>query len=187
MSGRITLNLDRGTDFRLDVSFEIPDKGITVLFGPSGCGKTTVLRLLAGLLKPNGGRVEGVDGKTVSYVFQEPRLFPWLNLLENVAVIDKNKQERAEELLLSLGFDRADFALMPHELSGGMKQRVAIARALMVDSDILLIDEPFASLDSVNADLAEGLLYSRRDDQLIIMVSHDDGRLAAADRTIKLA
>lgn len=169
------------------VNIDFGDRGVVALCGPSGCGKTTVLRLLAGLLKPDSGKVLGIEGKSVSYVFQEPRLIPWLNMLENVTVIDRSDAGRAKELLQRLGFDEAEFSLYPHELSGGMKQRVAIARALMNDSDVLLVDEPFASLDSDNANIAERMLYERRNEQLIVMVSHDGERLAAADRVTKLA
>lgn len=108
MSGRITLNLDRGTDFRLDVSFEIPDKGITVLFGPSGCGKTTVLRCTAGLERA-GGRVVVADRvwqddarnifvpaweRRLGYVFQEASLFEHLNVEGNLHFGLRHKDAR---------------------------------------------------------------------------------------------
>ena len=135
MSGRITLNLDRGTDFRLDVSFEIPDKGITVLFGPSGCGKTTVLRCTAGLERA-GGRVVVADRvwqddarnifvpaweRRLGYVFQEASLFEHLNVEGNLHFGLRHKDARgglarfseAVELLASGIFSGAACSFSP--------------------------------------------------------------------------
>lgn len=135
------------------------------IIGPSGCGKSTILRLIAGLLRPSGGRVE-IFGMPVTeprdeigMVFQKPTLLPWLNVLDNVTFpmrhkygrVDARDAARAKELLQMTGL--ADFAAKrPAELSGGMQQRVAIARSLLHDPDILLMDEPFSALDALTRD-----------------------------------
>jgi len=128
------------------------------LIGASGCGKSTLLNMVADLDSPTSGQVD-TSGKRVSIMFQEPALFPWLTARKNVELAmqarDVPKQERrlrALELLQTVhltGF--AD--KRPHELSGGMRQRVALARALALDSDILLMDEPFGALDAMTRDL----------------------------------
>ncbi|HPU59111.1 MAG TPA: ATP-binding cassette domain-containing protein, partial [Candidatus Avimonas sp.] len=125
-------------------SFEFPEKGAVCLMGPSGCGKTTLLRILAGLERPQRGTVEGISGKKPSYVFQENRLLPWLTAVENVAVAaaGENKHSEAESLLKRMGLAGSEHKY-PKELSGGMKKRVSIARALAAKGDFLILDEPF--------------------------------------------
>ena len=165
MSGRITLNLDRGTDFRLDVSFEIPDKGITVLFGPSGCGKTTVLRCTAGLERA-GGRVVVADRvwqddarnifvpaweRRLGYVFQEASLFEHLNVEGNLHFGLRHKDARGGLARFSEAVELLGIGHLLRRrvqlLSGGERQRVAIARALLMTPDLILMDEPLAALD----------------------------------------
>jgi NitT/TauT family transport system ATP-binding protein len=129
------------------------------LLGPSGCGKSTLLRIVAGLIPASGGRVL-IDSTPVqgcgpdrAFVFQEYALFPWMTVQDNVAfglaargVAPEEQRRRALELLKVVGL--AQFAeKYPHHLSGGMKQRVSIARAFATDPEVLLMDEPFASLD----------------------------------------
>ena len=154
MSGRITLNLDRGTDFRLDVSFEIPDKGITVLFGPSGCGKTTVLRCTAGLERA-GGRVVVADRvwqddarnifvpaweRRLGYVFQEASLFEHLNVEGNLHFGLRHKDARGGLARFSEAVELLGIGHLLRRrvqlLSGGERQRVAIARALLMTPDL---------------------------------------------------
>ena len=156
MSGRITLNLDRGTDFRLDVSFEIPDKGITVLFGPSGCGKTTVLRCTAGLERA-GGRVVVADRvwqddarnifvpaweRRLGYVFQEASLFEHLNVEGNLHFGLRHKDARGGLARFSEAVELLGIGHLLRRrvqlLSGGERQRVAIARALLMTPDLIL-------------------------------------------------
>lgn len=165
MSGRITLNLPRGTDFHLDVSFEIPDEGITVLFGPSGCGKTTVLRCTAGLERAAGrvvvaDRVWQDDAQNIfvpawerrlGYVFQEASLFEHLNVEGNLRFGLRHKDARGglarfSEAVELLGIGHL-LKRRVQLLSGGERQRVAIARALLMTPDLILMDEPLAALD----------------------------------------
>ena len=132
------------------------------IVGPSGCGKTTLLNITSGLLRPSAGAIlfrgSTVDGPTpeISMVFQRPVLLPWRKVIDNVLLPvevlglrpAQSFRERAAELLAMLGL--TGFAeTYPRELSGGMQQRVAIARALIYDSSVLLMDEPFASLDAM--------------------------------------
>ncbi len=124
-----------------DYSLELSD-GITCLMGSSGKGKTTLLKLIAGLLKSDNGTVD-IDDRKVSFMFQEDRLLPWLNVRENVLLVTGREKE-TDELLQELGIDGN---LKISELSGGMARRVALARCLMFESDVLLMDEPFKGLD----------------------------------------
>jgi NitT/TauT family transport system ATP-binding protein len=142
------------------IDLEVPDGQFVSVVGPSGCGKSTLLSLVAGLRQPSSGTVL-CDGepitapmpRKVGMIFQEANLLPWLSAIDNVAFPLKlrrvPKRERLEaaarmlELTGLAGFERR----LPHQLSGGMKQRVAIARGLVQNPAVLLMDEPFASLD----------------------------------------
>ena len=140
-----------------NVSFDIQPREFLSLVGPSGCGKSTLLRVISGLLKPSEGTIERGFQKQ-AMVFQNFALFPWLSVLENVEFglkmegFDAHKcRHVAEEKIVEVGL--AGFEKKyPKELSGGQRQRVGIARALTVNPDLLLMDEPFSSLDSVIAD-----------------------------------
>ena len=140
------------------------------LLGRSGCGKTTFLRIAAGLAVPSEGEIR-VRASRVGYVFQEPRLIPWLSVRRNLAFVsDRDPSAILAGLNLS---DAAD--ARPHELSGGMKQRVNLARALLTEPDVLLLDEAFSSLDvalklRLFSDL-EGLW--RRNPFASVTVTHD--------------
>lgn len=143
------------------ITLMIRESEFIALLGPSGCGKTTLLRLAAGLELPTSGKVvvngEVVRGPSRSrpVVFQEPALYPWYNVRENVAIgllnLDMSRAERAEvvdEYLELVGM--ANYGWMrPRQLSGGMKQRVMIARTLAMQSPVVLMDEPFAALDEI--------------------------------------
>ncbi len=162
MSIEARFRLSRG-GFHLDVAFGVPARGVTALFGPSGCGKTTVLRVFAGLERPPGGLLR-VDGETwqdgrrflpphrrgVGYVFQEPSLFPHLNVRGNLEYAarraPRNGAVALDEAVALLGLE-ALLSRRPGELSGGERQRVAIARALAATPRLLLLDEPLAAVD----------------------------------------
>jgi molybdate transport system ATP-binding protein len=184
----------RLTGVRLDVQLEVGAE-IVVLFGPSGAGKTSVLNAVAGLLEPDDGRID-IDGRTVfrrmaggrylnepardrrvGYVFQDYALFPHLTAAENVAYPLRRRADRmarARELLGALGMEH-HAGVPPHELSGGQQQRVAIARALALDTNVLLLDEPFAALDGpLRERLQRDLLRLQRERSLgVIVVTHD--------------
>ena len=140
-----------------DVSLEVGAGEFVCVVGASGCGKSTLLNILAGLDQPTDGQVR-VEGR-VALMFQEAALLPWLTTSGNVelalelrGVQGSERRDMAYELLSRLhlqGFERR----LPHELSGGMKHRVALARALAQDADVLLMAEPFASLDAITRDL----------------------------------
>ena len=153
-------------------SFAFPEKGAVCLSGPSGCGKTTLLRLLAGLEKPQGGIICGIDSLHPAFVFQENRLLPWMSALDNVALVcGDNGRIIAEKWLGRVGLGGNEHK-RPGELSGGMKRRIAIARALAAPADFLILDEPFTGLDeplwmSIAGDIAD--IYA---DKLVIMVTH---------------
>ena len=164
-----------------NLSFTVNDGEHVALSAPSGKGKTTLLRILCGLEKPDGGTVEGITEKTVTYQFQEPRLFESLSALENVACVlpdPKQGQSAAEELLCRLGLGDA-LQKRPSELSGGMKQRVALARALIVDRPIVFLDEPFTALDEdLRCDLRQ-FLREKLQNKTLFLVSHDPKDLQA--------
>jgi NitT/TauT family transport system ATP-binding protein len=149
-SGDAVVALDR-------INLEVKRGEFLCLVGASGCGKSTVLNLMAGLDRPTVGHV-AVHAKP-ALMFQEAALFPWLRVLDNVAlplrlkgIGKKERKARAEELLelVHLG---GQGNRRPHELSGGMRQRVALARSLAQDADVLLMDEPFGALDAMTRDL----------------------------------
>ncbi len=134
-----------------------------VIIGPSGCGKTTLLNIIAGLDRDFGGVLsfEPAGGPTprIGYVFQSPRLLPWRTVRENVALVRPHNRDRLEleALLGEIGLaDAAD--IYPTRLSGGMARRAALARAFAITPDLLLMDEPFLSLDEPAADRLRRLL-----------------------------
>jgi len=140
------------------VSFDVAPGEFLCLVGASGCGKTTLLNIIAGLDRPSGGSID-TGGLRTALMFQEPALMPWLTAQSNVELalrlrgIGKVERRRqAEELLDRVHLGGAGH-LQPHELSGGMRQRVALARSLAQESEILLMDEPFAALDAMTRDL----------------------------------
>ncbi len=156
------------------------------ILGPSGCGKSTALRLISGLIQPNGGAINWPGGNLtnavgeIGFVFQEPTLMPWASVSDNVrlplklkAVLRAEADRRVAEALAMVGlsgFDRA----FPRELSGGMKMRVSIARALVTRPRLLLMDEPFAALDEItrlklNNDLLE---LWRTQNWTVVFVTH---------------
>ncbi|MBR5381966.1 MAG: ABC transporter ATP-binding protein [Oscillospiraceae bacterium] len=152
-----------------DLTLDIPKK--CVLKAPSGRGKTTLLRLAAGLLRPDAGSVSGAPEK-IAFLFQDDRLLPWLTAEENVAAVLPG--ERKDEAAAWLGY--VELASLknarPDELSGGQRRRVALARALAFGGDLLLLDEPFKGLDPALTDRMAGLVLSTGTD--FLMASHSE-------------
>jgi len=170
-----------GTEALRGLSFSVGAGEFVSLLGPSGCGKSTALRLVAGLLQPDRGRIDYPDGKPeIGFVFQEPTLMPWADALANARLpLDLKRVRRAQANALAeaalarvglKGFERA----YPRELSGGMKMRVSIARALAATPKLLLLDEPFAALDEITRNaLGDDLLRLWREDGLtVLFVTH---------------
>ena len=185
-----------------DINLEIAEGEFICIVGPSGCGKSTLLNLIAGLEKPTEGTIT-LDGREVLgpgadrvVMFQEPALYPWLNVIDNVkfgmkfAGVPKGEQEKRAEKYLKMVhlWDFREYAV--HELSGGMKQRTALARALTMDSRIMLMDEPFSALDkqTINKLRAELEAIWEETRRTIIYVTHSvEEALYFADRIIILA
>jgi len=167
------------------LSLKKDEKNFVVFLGPSGCGKTTLLRIIAGLEEPSGGTIKFCGEKPMlgwaSMVFQEFSLFPWYTVQENVEFGLKmqgvSKKERRKKALTYLeklglqGFERA----YPYEISGGMKQRVAVARSLIVKTPLLLMDEPFASVDMITREKMYDFIWNlwNKMDVPVIMVTHN--------------
>jgi NitT/TauT family transport system ATP-binding protein len=167
-----------------------------VVLGASGCGKTTLLRMAAGAIGPPAGAVENSFSRTAS-VYQEPRLLPWLDAVDNAAfglkalgADKKMRRDQARKTLARLGFGAADFAKRPAAMSGGMAQRVAIARARAVAPDLLLMDEPFGALDIGLRRRLQDLTRREAENsgQAVLFVTHDVAEaLRLASRIVVLS
>jgi len=175
---------DRVVLDRLDLT--IADEELVILLGPSGCGKSTLLRLLAGLDRPEGGRVEVPAKRAI--VFQADRLLPWQRVLRNVTLglRGPDAEQRALDVLAEVGLAGREKA-WPKELSGGEAQRVSLARALVSEPELVLLDEPFAALDAITRlrmhDLVRAL--RSRHHAAMLLVTHDvDEAIALADRIV---
>ena len=151
------------------LSHEFEEGKVTAILGESGVGKTTLLNLIAGLQKASDGKVF-TDNRRLSYIFQEARLFPWLTSLENVATV--SDEATAKKMLSLMGLSDS-INKYPAELSGGMKQRVSIARALAYNPDVILMDEPFASLDKERRGAVADILFDMIKGKTAIIVTHD--------------
>jgi NitT/TauT family transport system ATP-binding protein len=185
-----------------DVSLAIPDQQFVAIVGPSGCGKTTLLRMAAGLESPSSGMVR-VAGEPVTgpgadraVVFQQFALFPWKTVRDNIAFGLKCKgmprakrNELASYYVELMGMCGSE-ENYPHQLSGGMQQRVAIARSYAIEPEVLLMDEPFGSLDAQTRTLMQEELirFSRKNPRTVIFVTHAvEEAIYLADRVVVLA
>jgi ABC-type nitrate/sulfonate/bicarbonate transport system ATPase subunit len=169
------------------VSVAVARNEFAAILGPSGCGKSTLLNMVAGFEAPTRGAVL-FDGEPVrapdprrAVVFQEPALFPWYSVLDNITfglrtrgLAPASYRTRVETIVEQVGL-RGFESHYPAELSGGMKQRVGIARVLVMEPDVLLMDEPFGSLDAQTRSLMQELLLSvwERHQQTVLFVTHD--------------
>jgi NitT/TauT family transport system ATP-binding protein len=182
-----------------DVTCDIPQGEFFCIIGPSGCGKTTLLHALGGFTRPSRGEVFS-DGKPITapgpdriVMFQEYGLFPWLTVAENIAFgleakgIARKERERIVEKYVSLvhlsGFEHR----YPQQISGGMKQRVSIARALAPDPQVVLMDEPFAALDSLTRDIMqeEILRIWGETNKTFVLITHNiDEAIFLGDRVL---
>ena len=190
-NGTSVLALDR-------LSLSVDEGEMVALIGPSGCGKSTLLRLIAGLERPTAGtlRVDGkaIDGPSAArgFMFQDPSLFPWLNVRRNIQSglvargVLHNRRAEVEEFLNLVGL--APFAhLYPHQLSGGMAQRAALARALINDPQVLLLDEPLGALDQfTRMRMQDEVLRLWRVRRItMLLVTHDiDEAIYMSDRIV---
>lgn len=169
---------DKNAPILHGVSFEVPDGSFTVVVGRSGAGKSTILKLIAGLIKPTAGNV--IKDGTVAMVFQNGALLPWLTISRNVSLplevagaTALRAKTKTHESLMHV--ELAEFKdRYPRELSGGQRQRAGIARALAIEPSILLLDEPFSALDAKTAqELRDDLLRIWQMRKItMIMVSH---------------
>jgi len=194
---RVTVREIVRTQALAGVNLDIAPKEFLCLIGPSGCGKTTILKILAGLLRPTAGEVT-VSGKRVAgpgtdraTVFQTPGLMPWRNVVDNVVlalefagVPRAARRERAIHYIDRVGL--SDFHdHYPAELSGGMQQRVGIARALTIEPQVLLMDEPFGALDAITRGhmQSELLRIWEQEKKTVVFVTHSiDEALLLSDR-----
>ena len=180
-----------------DIDLDVAQREFVAILGPSGCGKSTLLNMVAGFDRPSRGSVR-VAGEEIAapspsrcVVFQEPALFPWLTVLDNVVFGPKARGQaaadyrpRAAQIIEQVGL-RGFEASYPAELSGGMRQRVGIARVLIMEPQVLLMDEPFGSLDAQTRTLMQELLLElwQRHQQTVLFITHDiEEALLLADR-----
>lgn len=175
-------------------SLDIEENKITGILGPSGIGKTTLINIISGIWKADSGQIIGFDTKDLSFIFQEPRLLPWLTVYDNIDYVlktqFKDKSQRREIILrnlLSVGLEDS-IHLFPSDLSGGMMQRLSIARAFAYPSNILIMDEPFKGLDiNLKKNVMNAFIniwsHSKK---TVIFVTHDIDEIIALVDTVHI-
>jgi NitT/TauT family transport system ATP-binding protein len=180
-----------------DISFDVHPRQFVCVLGPSGSGKTTLLRILAGLVSPSSGTFMFGQGEqpSIGMVFQQANLMPWRTVIENIKlplevkrVEEASARAKASEMIELVGLQGFEDSL-PRDLSGGMAQRVAIARALIHDPDLLLLDEPFGSLDALTRERMWNELSRlwQMQQKTVMMVTHSiNESLFLADRVLVL-
>ena len=180
-----------------DVTFDVHPREFICVLGPSGSGKTTLLRILAGLIKPTSGSFKFGHGEqpSIGMVFQQANLMPWRTVTENIKlplevknVDDATARNNAQEMIELVGLQGWEDSL-PRDLSGGMAQRVAIARALIHDPDLLLLDEPFGSLDALTRErmwTELSRIWQARQKTVILVTHSINESLFLADRVLVL-
>lgn len=164
-----------------DISFDIKENEFLIIIGQSGCGKSTLLNIISKLENESGGKISYKENIRMGYMLQDDALFPWLNILDNTLLglkinhsLNNETKKYAQELLEIYGLK--DFMYKyPSELSGGMKKRVALIRTLVTKPDILLLDEPFSSLDYTTRIMVSDDVYNiiKKEKKTAIMVTHD--------------
>ena len=180
---------DKRIDVLKELNLTIKKDKITVILGRSGCGKTTLLRLIAGLESVSLGEIKFKEQAKIGFVFQEPRLMPFLNVYENVVFplkkyeIDEAKIDR---LISMIGLSDFKFTAVS-QLSGGMSSRVSLARVLAYEANLILMDEPFAALDAFTRASMQAEILKLQAGKTIIFVTHNvDEALYLADEIILL-
>lgn len=172
-----------------DLSMTFEEGEITCILGPSGCGKSTLLNIITGIITDYDGTVSGFLQGEISFIFQEDRLIPWLNIYDNMKLVLKGKynghelEQRINEYINMVGI-KDYLSFYPNDLSGGMKQRVSIARSLAYGGKIIIMDEPFKSLDFKNKMklLKEFKSLCIKTNSTVIFVTHDiDEAIEIAD------
>lgn len=167
-----------------NVNITLKDNSIYCLMGSSGIGKTTILRILMGLEHADSGSVSGIDTKSISCMFQEDRLIPYLSAIDNVKIVLHGKNNRDEirnNLLSILPDDSLDIPVS--SLSGGMKRRVALARALSYPGKLIILDEPFTGLDKDTKLNVIDYILKMRNNRTLLITTHgtDDANLLGAE------
>ena len=165
-------------------SLDIPAQGLTALSGPSGCGKTTLLRVMAGLTAPGGGAVSGIDPGRTAFLFQEDRLLPWRTASQHIADVLPRPRRGEAARWLAFGGRGGVGGADPAAQCGGMARRLARARCAALGGELLLLDEPFAGVDSERT--ARILERLRGLGVPIVLATHQPQVLAACDRMIAL-
>jgi len=172
-----------GTLILQDISFNLENGKTLSIIGPSGCGKTTILYMIAGLIRPsagtiflNGKEIKGPDSRT-AFILQDYGLLPWKTVLENVSLGMKIKKYPESKISFSSEKILTDLGIFTHKdkypatLSGGEKQRVAIARALSTEPEILLMDEPFSSLDTLTREKLQQAIYDIHEKRSLTLIT----------------